>query len=246
MGLVASMGFGSGLWLSLGSITGIGAGSTGGTTISLFGTGSGLGTILVLGITLRGSEFWPTNLSTLRGGGMVLSSGSRVGACGVTMLVMMETNCWSGCVWLSVHGARNEPGLVLRNNSTMSCRLDRIKSMLECTGMWTLVGNHSKVSHIYISQISQVHTWKHRCNFMFSPMYQASRACAAHVEGLVGLSCTRAHVPGRPNSIWLKSNVPWAWAHAESLGLIRDPHSRLSKISTCGNRVSHRCKGKFL
>jgi hypothetical protein len=53
-------------------------------------------------------------------------------------------------------------------------------------------------------------------------------------------------MPGGAMGVLLKSYVPSNCAHADSLGFIRDPRSRLSVNSACGINLSHIGSGKFV
>jgi hypothetical protein len=44
----------------------------------------------------------------------------------------------------------------------------------------------------------------------------------------------------------LKSKAPLSWAHADNLGLIRDPRSTLTESRAWGTRRSHKWRGKSL
>jgi hypothetical protein len=44
----------------------------------------------------------------------------------------------------------------------------------------------------------------------------------------------------------LKSKMPLSWAHADNLGLIRDPRRRFSDSRAWGTRRSHKWRGKSL
>jgi hypothetical protein len=43
----------------------------------------------------------------------------------------------------------------------------------------------------------------------------------------------RAHFPGSPRGVGLKSKAPWSWAWADNCGLTLEPRSKLSMIWAC-------------
>ena len=77
-------------------------------------------------------------------------------------------------------------------------------------------------------------------------MYHPSSACGAHVALFSGLTCTSTRIPGGAMGSLLKLYGPNNCDHAECLGLIRDPRSRLMVMSACGNNRSHRLTGKSM
>jgi hypothetical protein len=76
-----------------------------------------------------------------------MGGGTRGGLAGGELRpVRRRESCCNAATWLSVRGARGEPGEGFWRASVMSCKPARIRSFEEARGMVTLVGNQETVS----------------------------------------------------------------------------------------------------
>jgi hypothetical protein len=122
-----------------------------------------------------------------------------------------------------------------------------MRSLDEARGMVTFVGNHDTVSEIRSARVSNIQIVQHRYyESRAGPVYQPSLACGDQEVRFLGFSWTRTRIPGDAMGVRLKSKWPLSWAHAESLGLIRDPRSKLRVSRAWGTRRSHKWRGKSL
>jgi hypothetical protein len=122
----------------------------------------------------------------------------------------------------------------------------RIRSVDDASGIVTLVGNHTIVSHMRTRRVSQSQTLKHQYDSSAGPTYHPSSPCGDHVSRLAGFSCATTRTPGGASGVRLKSKCPWKYAHADNLGLSRDPRRRLRVMTAWSMSRSHKCKGKSL
>ena len=124
------------------------------------GASGGRGTLSRTGTTLNGASVGSEECGTV--GGAVNKGSDDVlgvgGVCGLATVVRMLVSCSKASWWLSVKGARGEPGDGCCRACTMSCKPARMRSLDEASGIVTLVGNHSKVSHMCVARVSHSHT----------------------------------------------------------------------------------------
>jgi hypothetical protein len=112
--------------------------------------------------TLRGGD-GGLSVGTLRvGAGELLSAGSAF-ACvvvwvGVARPVKTVVSCLRLCTWLSVSGAKGEPGEGLLSARRMSRMPARIRSLDDASGIVSFLGNHDTVSHTRSVLVSQTQT----------------------------------------------------------------------------------------
>jgi hypothetical protein len=72
------------------------------------------------------------------------------------MPVIKAVSCRRAATWLSVTGAKEEPGDEFRRASAMSFRPARMRSVDEASGMVTLVENHETVSGMRSARVANI------------------------------------------------------------------------------------------
>lgn len=130
----------------------------GGAAACLFGTLRGGAGGLSVGTLRDGAG--GLSVSTLRGGaGELLSAGSAFDGVvvwvGVARPVKTVVSCLRLCTWLSVSGAKGEPGEGLLSARRMSRMPARIRSLDDASGIVSFLGNHDTVSHTRSVLVSQ-------------------------------------------------------------------------------------------
>ena len=81
---------------------------------------------------------------------------------------------------------------------------------------------------------------------MEGPTYHPTSPFSSHVRRTVGLICATNFVPGGANGVAAKSNSPYIYVYAESLGFDRADLSKLSVILHCSMSLSHSERGRKL
>jgi hypothetical protein len=167
-------------------------------------------------------------VSTTLRGGLSVGGGGGVDGAGTSVMALVHrpvsnslVRFFRAATWLSVMGATNsKPGDGFRRAVAMSCRVARMRSLDEARAMVSFVGNHETVFEICSARVLQYES-------RAGPVYQPSSACGDQEIRLLGFSWKWTRMPGGAMSVWLNSKWPLSWASKESLGLIREPRSKL-------------------